>query len=195
MDGRVLNHCDLLRSLGAVNLGHHWLCIGWLACSEPSYYLNQCWLIISYIIHREYTSLTFESNIESKKSKCIWNLIFKWQPFLSGLKLLTVPQTLTILRPPGKYDPFQYVQIISDKFVLARSIFDITIGNVKPIIHIPHLPQDQLCVNQFTRIIIPSAISHVRSTFLYKGIMCRYRVCVEVIGFFCVDVFPVCSVQ
>ena len=45
-------------------LGHHWSRLWLVACSAPTYYLNQCWLIVNYLLRNK---LQWNSNQHTKR--------------------------------------------------------------------------------------------------------------------------------
>ena len=58
-----LTHCGLETSCGDIDIGLHWLRY-WLVClTAPSYYLNQCWLVIDEVL-QHWLERSFSGNVQ-----------------------------------------------------------------------------------------------------------------------------------
>ena len=81
----TLTHLPLVPHMCISEQGQDWFRQWLVACSAPSHYLNQCWLIVNWTI-RNKTSVKFEWKQNTFYSrKCIWNCrLPKWQPFYPG---------------------------------------------------------------------------------------------------------------
>ena len=65
---------------------HHWLRYWHLACSAPSHYLNQIWLIVNSTLGNMHISVKFESKyVNYIEDNELWNAIYKSAALLSRL--------------------------------------------------------------------------------------------------------------
>ena len=91
--GYVSTYLPLVPLICASELGHYWFRWRRVACSMPSHYMNQYWLIINWI-HRN--KLQWHSNQNTKRfvhENAFENADWKWRPCCFGLSVLITAQT------------------------------------------------------------------------------------------------------
>ena len=75
----ALTYLPLVPHICVGSLGHHWFRQWLVACSTPSHYVNQCWLIANWTPRNEFQWNHFHSK------KCIRNCrLPKWRTFCPG---------------------------------------------------------------------------------------------------------------
>ena len=84
-----LTHCGLMTTYGVPELGHHWLRSRAVSYSTPSHYLNQCWLIINWILRNNWKSNLNQNELVFCQENAFENGISKISTICSSHIVLT----------------------------------------------------------------------------------------------------------